>query len=342
MSVDLERIPLIVSRTGNIDSRIQTIVDTVDRRAEDLEILRHRFPHRTINIKIVLRQQATKVLMPVGVERPAPRVTPRVLYRETAYLPKRWHREVMRASAWELVAQPYLDALAETNYYGIGLSVGAAMLWAVAKLGAINRYTIGDPDTMDGINGGRHVWWDPFVAGWNKTEVAARELITLDPYLSIRKFRKGLTPKNEKRFFKGIDERTSIIVQEVDHPPTKDLAHSKLNATRIQVGDVGKGNITLTVDKPGDPAFNGRTQGKQGMDALLASIDNRIGDDLRTLMPRIGKEDDIATVPQDFGAVLLAAAVARQFIPLVASREYDRLPRVATLNLSEDLKVWEH
>jgi len=342
MSIELEQIPPVIFKSGRGDFPGDQIIGRVDARERDLSVLAGRFPSRNIDIKTILRQPGATVYMPLGEERVAPKTTPKALYRETRYLPKRWHREVMRASAWELVAKPYLDALAEMNYYGVGLSVGAAMLWGAAKFGAIDEYTIGDPDTMDGVVGGRHVFWEPSVTEWNKTEVASRALLSLDPYVTVRKFKKGLTPTNAQRFFHGINRKPSVIVQEVDDPPTKDLAHSMVNATRIQIGDVGRGNVTVTIDKPGDPAFNGRTQGKQGMDALLASIDDRVGEDFKALASRIGKDKEITTVPQDFGAVLLAAAVARQYLPHIAAGEFDKVPRIATLNISENLKIWEH
>lgn len=341
MGVELEQMPPIVVKPGKTEPSGLRVVDTVDTREQELVALTSRFPHQDVPIKTILRQPGARVYLPVGSERKPRARSFSNLYREIRYLPKRWHREAMRASVWELIPAHYLHALGETSYYGIGLSVGAAILWAVGKLGAIDRYTIGDPDTMDAVNGGRHVWWDPEVSGWNKTTVAHRELTKLDPYLTVRTFPKGLTTENKQAFFRGVSRLKGIIIQEVDDPSIKDLAHSYRETTRMQIGDVGHSHIVVTVDKPGDLPFGGRTAGRNGMDALLASVDNHIGKDLRTLFPRIGKDKEITTVPQDFGAVLLAATVARHLICPIAAGEYDRVPRIATLSVDEGLKVWE-
>ena len=93
----------------------------------------------------------------------------------------------------------------------VGLSVGNAVALTLAQEGVAGRLIIADFDVLGTSNLNRvraPVAW----VGLPKTEVAARQIAEIDPYLEVRCLPEGLTEGNIDAFLDDVD----VVVDECD------------------------------------------------------------------------------------------------------------------------------
>ncbi len=77
-----------------------------------------------------------------------------------------------------------------------GLSVGHVIAYTLAAQGPCGQLRLADFDCLELSNHLNRVPSTVFDLGTNKAEVAARRIAELDPYLTLRVFDAGLTPRH--------------------------------------------------------------------------------------------------------------------------------------------------
>jgi hypothetical protein len=284
----------------------------------------------------------------------------KLLMEKIHYLPEPLHMMLKLSSSGPLIDDETREGISGITYFGVGLSVGFEMLDTAMRLG-VRSFVVTDPDSLDQINQGRHTISDPAKSRWNKTALALFHLLRYNPYITLRVFYEGLDRLNVDEFFSGIGRAESIpiIVEEVDHFPTKSLVRYTPRQIEcgdgfhtIMIADVGTKEVVGTYehssDKPfgervakldpdGDPYGRGFIKRGQNMVGLLASIGGveyiPASSSLHALIEKGVIGSEIATVPQDRGAVLQAAVVAEDMILSIARGKFGQIPGIQGVSL---------
>lgn len=95
-----------------------------------------------------------------------------------------------------------------------GLSVGSNIVRSLVYAGIGSYFKIADPDYLETSNLNR-ITGNLLDVGLNKTEIMARQIWEIDPYLEIELYQSGLNFQNIAKFLKG-KRKLSILFDEVD------------------------------------------------------------------------------------------------------------------------------
>jgi molybdopterin/thiamine biosynthesis adenylyltransferase len=144
--------------------------------------------------------------------------------------------------------------------------------------------------------------------GINKTELLAREIAELDPYLKVVCYDEGVTKGNVEEFIDGLD----ILIDECDSLDIKILLREKASAKGIPVimetSDRGMLDIERYDENPEAPILHGLVAGldstklnglsnEEKIPYVMSILDaENISDRLKESMTEIGKS--ISTWPQ--------------------------------------------
>lgn len=140
-----------------------------------------------------------------------------------------------------------------------GLSVGNSVALAIVLQGGAKRIKLADHDTLALSNTNR-IRTSITNLGLPKVVLTARQIYELNPYAKIECFSEGLTEKNSKKFFLGLD----LIIDEVDHLATKYLIrmHARKNHIPVLMGADNGDNAVIDIERydktPRMKFFHGR------------------------------------------------------------------------------------
>ena len=128
-----------------------------------------------------------------------------------------------------------INAQEQKNFYdstiGIaGLSVGSSVAFAIALQGGGKHFKLADMDSLALSNTNRILTGIDSL-GLHKVEMAARKIYELNPYATVNLFKDGISSKNIKSFFKGLD----IVIDELDNLAVKYLIREEAKNNRIAV-----------------------------------------------------------------------------------------------------------
>ncbi|MEV0091608.1 ThiF family adenylyltransferase [Streptomyces sp. NPDC050738] len=209
----------------------------------------------------------------------------------------------------------------------IGLSVGssAALTFAMEGIGGAYRLADFDELSLSNLNrlrAGAHE------LGLNKSVIAARQMLEIDPYLDIEIFPAGLTDETMEDFFRGgsgSDRSGAIdlLVEECDAPYVKFAARERARALGIPVvmdandrGLLDVERFDLEPERPLLHGLLGETTSEdlrhltfaQKVDAILTMVDrDRISPELAAAIPQIGAT--LSSWPQLASGVALGGAL---------------------------------
>ncbi|MDO8609922.1 MAG: ThiF family adenylyltransferase [bacterium] len=127
-----------------------------------------------------------------------------------------------------------------------GLSVGSNILNSFIRYGIGNHYSIADSDSISLSNMNRALY-SLNDLGKNKTDVIANTIHTIDPYIKLKIFDKGLTISNIEDFING----AHLIIDAFDYFPLKIALRKAAKKKKIPVisgFDVEKG-VLLIVER---------------------------------------------------------------------------------------------
>ena len=203
-----------------------------------------------------------------------------------------------------------------------GLCIGNSVAAAIVLQGGSGHIKLADHDRLALSNTNR-IRVGVQNLGVTKTDLTAREIYTLNPYAKVEIFPDGLTMKNIKKFFKGLD----VVVDEIDNLAMKYKIREYAQKYRLPVimgADNGDGAV-VDIERydinPHLRFFHGR-MGKTSFDSLANLSKLEIGKKIASYVgvenvsPRmrgslleIGKT--IVSWPQLGGAAMLnGAAIA--------------------------------
>lgn len=141
----------------------------------------------------------------------------------------------------------------------VGLSVGNAAALTCALEGVGGRFRLADFDrlslsNLNRLRGGVHE------LGVEKTSIAARQMLEIDPYLDVELFSQGLTPDNLDRFLVGPDP-LDLLIEECDDLYVKIMVRERARAHRIPVimdtSDRGLFDVERFDREPDRPVLHG-------------------------------------------------------------------------------------
>lgn len=164
-----------------------------------------------------------------------------------------------------------------------GLSVGSSILMAIVQSGGPKKIKIADFDVVEvsNLNRMRATISD---LGVSKTEVAARQVKSLDPFAELTLFEKGLTADNLEDFLNGLD----VFIDEMDSIDLKIAAREickKRGISVVMATDNGDGAI-VDVERfdqePGRAIFHGRLEGVDIKENWLTVANAIIGEEYLT------------------------------------------------------------
>lgn len=112
-----------------------------------------------------------------------------------------------------------------------GLSVGSNIVRALVYAGIGSYFKIADPDYLETSNLNR-ITGNLLDVGLNKTQIMARQIWEIDPYLEIELYDAGLNYQNLAQFLKG-RRRLNILFDEVDDLSLK--FHLRLSARSAKI-----------------------------------------------------------------------------------------------------------
>lgn len=343
---------------SNIDNRQEALLDWAKRfnpqiSEIDTAMLKSTYMAQFESMRISL-QDGVIGYFPYGYT-----CEDKLMWEKINYLPREFHYQLMQASSWKMIPQSVRQEIAKIRVYAVGLSVGAQMLSAMSRLG-VNKFVIGDPARLHPTMQERYVWYQERFVDWNKTAIAAWELLKYNPYAEITSFYDGLTTQNAPEFFYGLDDADTIpiLVEEADSAKAKQLARMasrkvlKDGPLTLMIADVGTTQLVVTLDKPGELPFSGRLAAidpegdiygynLSNLEVLFGAINgsSSIPND-SPLMPilesgLIGKE--IKTVPQAAGAVLAAGAMTYELLYLIAAGRLNEINSLTPISFSNFL-----
>jgi hypothetical protein len=148
-------------------------------------------------------------------------------------LPKDEFREVRSDRNRYKITREEQTRLRDFQIGVVGLSVGNAAALTCALEGVGGRFRLADFDqlSLSNLNRLRAGVHD---LGVDKTLIAARQMLELDPYLDIELFSRGLTPDNLDDFLLG-DRPIDLLVEECDDLYVKIMVRERARAHRIPV-----------------------------------------------------------------------------------------------------------
>lgn len=197
------------------------------------------------------------------------------------FSPPYWHRIVAVASSSKLLADPekrlswkeIQEIFTTTTVAVAGCSVGSNVAHAVAmdlrprclkladkslyKMENINRVRLGYNEIVK-HNAARSSIMD--LALQNKTETVAKQIYSIDPFISIAVYSEGIQEANIQRFLEGEknEPKADIVVEEVDDPKVKLFIREECRKRRIpvvMVTDVGSSVQLDVLRYDQDPAL---------------------------------------------------------------------------------------
>ncbi len=214
------------------------------------------------------------------------------------------------------------DVLATKKVGIIGLSVGQSVALTLALERGVGEIRLADFDTlelsnMNRIRSGTHQ------LGLNKAVLAAREILEIDPFLTVRCFTDGITRENLDAFLTE-GGKLDILVEECDSVDVKILARQRAKAHRIAVvmdtndrGMIDVERFDLEPDRPllhglidhldlEDAAKARTTEEKLPFLAPMAGLDN-LSPRMKASMIEVGHS--IRTWPQLATSTVLGGAL---------------------------------
>ena len=192
---------------------------------------------------------------PVGDVEPAWAYYPwrRTLVR---VLPERLHRELRFDRNRYAITAAEQERLTELRVAVAGLSVGRAIVSAMAHEGIGGELRLADFDVLDLSNLNRIAGGVADV-GINKVVLAAREVAELDPYVRVVAYPDGVDETTIEAFVAGAD----VIVDECDDLAMKVRLRERARAAGIPVVMATSHRGMLDVERfdlePGRPVFHG-------------------------------------------------------------------------------------
>ena len=132
-----------------------------------------------------------------------------------------------------LVSEKEQDLLAKAHVGFLGLSIGAHFALSMAYSGIGNTYSLAEHDRLDTTNLNRlpAALWD---VGRDKLEIMSENLYSINPYVALRTFSKGMTEKLLVEFFAS-DAKPDIVFEAVDDFKMKILLRVAARQARVPV-----------------------------------------------------------------------------------------------------------
>lgn len=169
-----------------------------------------------------------------------------------------------------------------------GLSVGNSVATAIVLQGGGKKIKLADHDRLALSNTNR-VRAGIHNLGALKVEMTARQIYEMNPYSEVEIFPDGITPKNIKKFFSGLD----IVVDEIDNIAVKYLIREEAKARKLAVvmaADNGD-NAVVDVERydlPNQPKFFHGRIGEVNYEILTKLDKFGIG---KTITKHVGPEN---------------------------------------------------
>lgn len=296
-------------------ARIDTVHDTIDEQLRELVASSH--PDRKL-AGDALARAVSEHLGGVPADRYGNWVHHPWARRLVRVLPEAEHR-FLRTDRNRYKITPDEQARLQGCRIGvIGLSVGRAIALTLAQEGVGGAFVLADFDTlalsnMNRLRGGVQD------LGIKKTVLAAREIVEMDPYVSVEVFSEGLTPDGIDRFLSGLD----LVVEECDDLYVKVRVRERARALRVPVlMETTEGGL-LDVERfdlePDRPVFHGLLGGVEAEALRGLPTKDKIPYVLKILPPddlsvrgkasMLEIDESISTWPQLASAVSLGAAL---------------------------------
>lgn len=239
-------------------------------------------------------------------------------------LPEYMHYELYTSRNRNLITKSEQDA-----YYGArigvaGLSVGNAVVASIIHTGGGKYLSIADNDILSGSNINRiRAGFD--MVGVSKVELAAREIVCVNPYVQLTRYAQGITRKNIERFLLK-PKKLDIIVDEMDSLYLKiqlRLLARKYKIPVVMAADNGDG-VVVDIERfdlePHRPLMHGDVPEKELL-AIVSDVSrpvaakiistwvrpDNIACRMKTSLLELGKT--IYTWPQLGNAAFLAGSV---------------------------------
>lgn len=200
-----------------------------------------------------------------------------------------------------------------------GLSVGNAVALTCAMERICGALHLADYDDLELSNLNRLRAGLPD-CGLQKTEIAARQIAELDPYIQVKTFDDGVTAQNVDEF---LDESVDVLVEVCDSIDLKFLLRRRAKELKIPVvmdtNDRGMIDIERFDLEPNRPLFHGAVKNidttpdalrdpANKMKVVQAIIGNQLSPRLMQSMPEIGKT--LCSWPQLASGVMLGGAAS--------------------------------
>lgn len=178
------------------------------------------------------------------------------LHKLVKILPQNLYYQILFSRNYPLISTELFSKIRNTTIGIVGLSVGMSVFKGMLQIGMGSSFKLADPDTLDLSNFNR-LSCSIADVGKNKSHLAYRTALEINPFLNLNVFDKGLHRNNFKDFFLG-NKKIDIIVDECDNLMLKlflRLAARSLDIPLLMVTDNGF-NVDVELQRPGagDPA----------------------------------------------------------------------------------------
>jgi molybdopterin/thiamine biosynthesis adenylyltransferase len=231
------------------------------------------------------------------------------------------------------ITQLEQDVLRKKKIGVVGLSVGqsVASTMAMERIGGELRIADFDFLELSNLNRIRAGVMD---IGDLKTDITAKQIVEIDPYLIVKTFDQGVTKENIEEFIGKDEDQLDLIIDECDAVEIKVLLRIFAKQKRIPVlmdtSDRGMLDVERYDEDPGYPLFHGLINDKDIKALLKGDLSNQdilgivmkilnkntMSNRLSSSILEIGKT--LSTWPQLASAVVLgggsAAIAARKIL----------------------------